>query len=108
MTDNAVSFVVYIPMKPSAKVHGRELLMAVVDAMSREPDFVNTWVHELHDDPNVVVLYETWACTKEFFLEHHLKKHYRQAYEMALSDILAGERRLVFLTPLAGYPQRQA
>jgi quinol monooxygenase YgiN len=105
--DANVSFVVYIPLKPEARERGRELLLRVIDAMSAEPDFVRTWVHEDMSEPDVIVNYETWACTREHFLQHHLQKDYRQAYERALPELLAGERRIVFLREIAAYPGKQ-
>ena len=103
-----VSFVVYLPMKPDQKIRGRAMLMDVVSAMAREPDFINTWVHEKQDDPDVIVLYETWACSKDEFIANHLSKHYRVAYEASLADILSSARQIDFLTPLAAFPERQA
>jgi len=101
-----VSFVVYLPMKPEQKARGRAMLMEVVTAMAEEPDFINTWVHEKQDDPDVVVLYETWACSKDDFIAHHLSKHYRLSYEASLADILSGDRKIEFLNPLAAFPGR--
>jgi quinol monooxygenase YgiN len=103
-----VAFVVYLPMKPEQKARGRALLMDVVEAMSREPDFINTWVHEKQDEPDVVVLYENWACSKDAFISGHLSKPYRTEYEAALAEILSGARQIEFLTPLAAFPARQA
>jgi quinol monooxygenase YgiN len=102
-----VAFVVYLPMKPDQKARGRAMLMEVVTAMSREPDFINTWVHEKQDEPDVVVLYETWACSKDEFISHHLSKPYRTDYEASLAEILSGARQIEFLTPLAAFPVRQ-
>ena len=99
-----VSFVVSLPMKPEHKARGRAMLMDVVTAMSEEPDFINTWVHEKQDDPDVVVLYETWACSKDEFIANHLSKHYRLSYEASLADILSDDRKIEFLNPLAAFP----
>lgn len=96
-----VSFVVYIPLKPEARERGRALILRVLQAMSSEPDFVRTWMHEDMADPNVIVNYETWACSREHFLQHHLQREYRLEYELALPEMLSGERRIVFLRELA-------
>jgi hypothetical protein len=32
--------------------------------MSAEPDFINTWVHQLQDEPNTLVLYETCSWSR--------------------------------------------
>jgi len=106
--EELISFVVYIPIKPGARERGRRMLLDVIATMSSEPDFVNAWVHQQMDDEDTIVVYETWACTREHFLAHHLKKPYRQTYEAALPELLSAERRIVFLQPIAAYPQRRA
>lgn len=102
-----LSFVVYLPAKPEVRVRMRKMLFEVLDAMAREPDFVNTWVHEKIDEPNTLVLYETWACTREYFLSHHINRPYRLAYEAALPGLLAAERRIEFLKGIRAYPARK-
>jgi hypothetical protein len=42
----------------------RAMLFDVVDNMAKEPDFINTWVHEDQAEPDTIVLYETWACSR--------------------------------------------
>lgn len=102
--DESVSFVVYLPTRPEARQKMREMMFAVLDAMSKEPDFVHTWAHEDMNDADMLINYETWACSREVFIEKHLKKPYRQAYEAALPGLLSGERRIVFLKNLRAYP----
>jgi len=103
-----LSFVVYLPVKPSEHERLRNMMYEVLDAMSHESDFVGTWVHEDMDDPHTIVNYETWACSREDFLRRHLARPYRQTFESALPDLLSGERRLVFLRPLRAYPRHSA
>jgi len=64
-------------------------------------------VHQLQDDPNTLVLYETWNCSKEDFITRHLSKPYRQAYEKRLPELLARERRIEFLEVIKSYPVRR-
>jgi quinol monooxygenase YgiN len=105
---DTVSFVVTLSAKPETSARMRELLLDVVTAMSREPDFINTWVHEDLNDPHTVILYETWACSKEHFIEHHLGKSYRLAYEAVLPDLLAKPRTLDFMKIIASFPGKTA
>jgi quinol monooxygenase YgiN len=104
MTSSTVSFVVYLPTRPEARERMRAMMFAVLDEMAKEPDFVRTWAHEDMDDPDLIVNYETWACSREYFIAHHLKKPYRAAYEAALPVLLSGERRIMFLTTIRAYP----
>jgi quinol monooxygenase YgiN len=101
-----VAFVVHLPFKPEHTAHGRQRVMEIVRAMSHEPEFINTWINEMQDEPDTLVLYETWACSRDDFIARQLSKPYRLAYEAELPALLSGERQIVFLTPLAGFPQR--
>ena len=102
-----VAFIVYLPAKPERFAETKERLLEVVHQMSAEPDFVNTWVHQLQDEPNTLVLYETWNCSKEDFIARHLSKPYRQAYEKLLPELLASDRRIEFLDVIEHYPVRR-
>ena len=64
-------------------------------------------MHQLQDDPNTLVLYETWNCSKEDVITRHLGKPYRQAYEKLLPELLARERRIEFLEVIKSYPVRR-
>ncbi|WP_283188253.1 antibiotic biosynthesis monooxygenase [Pseudomonas sp. PMCC200344] len=102
-----VAFIVYLPAKPERFAEMKERLLDVVHQMSAEPDFVNTWVHQLQDDPNTLVLYETWNCSKNDFITRHLSKPYRQAYEQLLPQLLVRERRIEFLDVIKSYSVRR-
>ena len=102
-----VAFIVYLLAKPERFAEMKERLLDVVHQMSAEPDFVNTWVHQLQDEPNTLVLYETWNCSKDDFITRHLSKPYRQAYEQLLPQLLASERRIEFLDVIKSYPVRR-
>lgn len=103
-----VAFIVHLPFKPDRTAQGRQMVMDIVRAMSREPEFINAWVNEMQDEPDTLVLYETWACSRDDFIDRQLSKPYRADYEVLLPELLSGERQIVFLTPLAGFPRRSA
>jgi quinol monooxygenase YgiN len=105
MTQN-ISFIVHLPGKPEAREELYSSLVKVLDEMSNEPDFVNTYLHRSTGDPDTLVLYETWACSAEYFVEHHLKKSYRVDYEGKLKTLLKAERRFEWLEPVRGYEQK--
>lgn len=106
MTEDRVSFVVHLPSRAEKREEMRRMLFEVLDAMAEEPDFVCAWLHEQLDHPDTLVVYETWACTREQFIAHHLSKPYRQAYEAALPTLLSADRRIDFLKPIRDYPHR--
>jgi len=96
-----VSFIVRLPTRPEQREAMRSALYGVLEQMAQEPDFINTFVHEDLDAPDTLVLYETWACTKEYFIAHHLGKPYRQQYEASLEQYLSKARTIEFLKPLS-------
>jgi quinol monooxygenase YgiN len=98
-----VAFVVRLPGKPEARDALYSSLTAVLDEMSKEPDFVNTYLHRSADDPDTLVVYETWACSAQYFMDHHLKKPYRVDYEGKLKDFLKAERTFESLDLLRSY-----
>jgi len=100
MTDK-ISFIVRLPTRPEKRDEMRTRLFEVLHAMSAEPDFVNTSVHEDASAPDTLVLYETWACSRDYFMRHHLAKPYRQAYEAALPELLSQPRSIDFLNPIS-------
>lgn len=94
------AFIVHLPGKPEHREQLEASLLEVLEAMSKEPDFINTYLHRSADDPDTLVLYETWACSREYFVTHHLSRPYRRAYEAALPVLLKRERTLEFLEPM--------
>jgi quinol monooxygenase YgiN len=104
--NESVSFIVRLPTRPEKRDQMRAMLTQVAETMAREPDFVNTWIHEDLNDPDTLVLYETWACSRETFLSTHLARPYRQAYEAALPELLKAPRSIVFLKRLRAFPTR--
>ncbi|OAS21536.1 putative quinol monooxygenase [Paenibacillus oryzisoli] len=74
-------------------------LKPLFDTMSKEPTFVNAIVHENVDNPDEVVFYEIWNCSKEVWLAEEESKSYRQGpYTRAAEFLLA--RELGFYTTL--------
>lgn len=94
---DTIAFIVRLPARHEHAAALEQGLLHVVEAMTKEPDFVATYLHQPPDDPDTFVLYEVWACSKDYFLQHHLGKPYRQAYEAALPSMLRAERSIEFL-----------
>jgi quinol monooxygenase YgiN len=107
VTSNLVSFFVHLPAKPGRRLELERLLISVVEEMKLEPDFINAWIHHSLDNPDLIVVYETWSCTREDFVNRHMKKEYRKEYEAALPDLLATPRTIEFLFPFAEYVKEE-
>ena len=99
----SISFIVHLPSKLGSVDELERRLLDVLEAMSKEPDFINTYLSRAIDDASTLVLYETWGCSREHFFNHHLKASYRIAYEDALPALLRKERTLEFLAPRRSY-----
>jgi quinol monooxygenase YgiN len=103
-----IAFIVHLPGKPEARDELYSSLIKVLDEMSNEPDFVNTYLHRSTEDPDTLVLYETWACSAQYFQDYHLKKSYRVEYEGKLKNLLKSERRFEWLDLVKGYERDAA
>ena len=103
-----MSFIVHLPVKPEAYDELYSGLVKILDKMSQEPDFVNTYLHRSTEDPDTLVLYETWTCSAQYFRDHHLKKDYRLEYEGKLKDRLKAERRFEWLETVRRYERKAA
>lgn len=101
-----ISFIVHLPVKAEAREAFYSSLTKVLDEMSNEPDFVNTYLHRSMEDRDTLVLYETWACSAQYFQEVHLKKAYRLDYEGKLKNLLKSERRFEWLETIKSYESK--
>jgi quinol monooxygenase YgiN len=98
MAERVVLIVRFVP-KLGKYADFRDHLFTLVEKMSREPDFVNTMVHDDLENPDQLVLYEIWSGNKERWLHEQPPKVYRAEYEARLSELL--ERRdITWLTPI--------
>lgn len=109
---NRLSFIVHLPARPERYAELEQGVRQVLQDMSQEPDFIACTLHRAQHEPNTLVVCESWRCDREYFLRHHLPRHYRAAFEHALPGRLAGERRIEFLDdvdpPLQLSAQEQA
>lgn len=95
---------VFLPVKPEARDEFRTKLMEMGGHIAQEPQFVSAAIHEDRDDPDTLVLYETWNGSPQDLAEQ-LERPYRREYEASLAALLKAERRIMFLTaPIATMP----
>jgi quinol monooxygenase YgiN len=77
------TLLVSIPLKPGRADEFLALLDDVFDAMKVEDTFVNATALLSADDPDTIMLYETWL-DRENFMTEQLKRPYREKYEARL------------------------
>jgi quinol monooxygenase YgiN len=94
MNNEQIGFIVHFHLKPGCENQWLSLGPEVIHPMMKEPVFVNFFRLQSKTDPTRFVLYETWSCSKEHFLNVQMKLPYRQKYERLLPDLLVEPRRM--------------
>ena len=69
-------------------------------ARSHSPDFLFATVSSLQPEPNTLISYESWQCTKADFLASHLPSSAeQQAFETSLATLLSAPTTVEWLHP---------
>ena len=98
-----IVLLVRIALKPGKKPEFLEKLHSVVGVMKKEISFINSVVHENVENPDEVVVYETWKGTRETWLAEEYPRPYRKPYEDSLADLVV-DRSVSWLKPMASSP----
>jgi len=85
---DVVTILVTFHVNPGHKAEFTERLRELCETMAQEKTFINSFVTEDLDDPNTLYNYETWAESRESFMETHFTKTYRKPYEDELPRLL--------------------
>ncbi|GAB7129033.1 hypothetical protein JCM19000A_35410 [Silvimonas sp. JCM 19000] len=99
--NNTIVLLIRFETRPGQRDLFVERLASLVKTMSHETDFVNAVLHTNLDEPDVVVIYETWRGTRETWLQQELPRPYRLSYENELAQLVAS-RTVQWLVPLSG------
>ena len=99
MSRKPFTILVRIALKPGRAGEFLALLNDVFDAMKVEDTFVNATALRSADDPDTIMLCETWL-DRENFMSEQLKRPYRERYEARLPEILRAPRELSFYEPI--------
>ena len=97
------TILVSIPLKPGRADEFLALLNDVFDAMKAEETFVNATALRSADDPDTIMLYETWL-DRENFMSEQMKRPYREKYETRLPELLRAPREVSFFEPIRSIP----
>lgn len=87
----SVTYVIKFQIVPYKYNDFLALLNGVLDAMRREPTFVEAVLHADPDDANRLMLYETWEDHDDV-VNVQIHRPYRQAFHDALPAMLAAPR----------------
>ncbi|MFD2615083.1 putative quinol monooxygenase [Paenibacillus gansuensis] len=97
-TTDQIVIVARFTLKPNMKEKFMQILVPLFDRMSQESTFVNAIVHEDIDNPDEVVFYEIWNCSRETWLAEEATKPYRETPNQQAAEIMVG-RTMNWLVP---------
>jgi quinol monooxygenase YgiN len=103
MSRKQFTILVSIPLKPGRADEFLALLNDVFDAMEVEDTFVNATALRSADDPDTIMLFETWL-DRENFMSEQMKRPYRELYEARLPELLRTPREVSFYEPIRRMP----
>ncbi len=82
-----ITLVVFARVKPGTREELLETGRVLFDEPSKEPTFLDAWLHTTEDDPDLIVVYERWNETKESFIRNLLPKPFYKPYLEVLERI---------------------
>jgi quinol monooxygenase YgiN len=100
MTGKLFTLLVHIPLKPGRADEFIALLKDVFEAMTVEETFVRATALRSAEDPDTILLYETWI-DRENFMSVQIKPPCRDRYGARLPEllVLALREKVVRATP---------
>jgi quinol monooxygenase YgiN len=96
--------IVTVKLKPGMAEQFIAIAREVGDAMSKEKEFERAWVHTRADDPDIIVVYEAWSCTYDYFMKELRNKPYRDRFEAEIGNMATAERKIEILNYAISYP----
>ncbi|MBM7569049.1 antibiotic biosynthesis monooxygenase family protein [Paenibacillus sacheonensis] len=100
MSNQLVQLNIRFKAKPGKKEEFRKELSFLIEEMSSEKAFISAIVSDDLDQPDDLIIYETWQGTRDSWLAEELIKPYRKNYEGTLGDLIV-DRNISWLEPKA-------
>ncbi|WP_127493676.1 putative quinol monooxygenase [Paenibacillus glycanilyticus] len=98
MSNQQVQLNIRFKAKPGKKEEFRKALSSLIEEMSSEKSFISAIVSDDLDQPDDLVIYETWHGTRDSWIAEEFTKPYRKNYEGTLSDLIV-DRNVSWLEP---------
>lgn len=95
----SMTYIIGFRVRPQHQERFMSLLNGVLDAMRNEAMFISATLHVDPEDPNRLMLHETWADHQDV-LDVQIKRPYREEWHAALDEILDGPREIQVWRPL--------
>lgn len=103
----SVTYLIDFAVRRGERERFLDLLNGVLDAMREEPMFVAATLHVDPDDAHRFLLHETWRDHQDV-VDVQLARSYRDAWHLALPELLERERAVSVWTPLRSDPRAPA
>ncbi|MGG1634607.1 putative quinol monooxygenase [Paenibacillus sp. NRS-1760] len=98
MSNQQVQLNIRFKAKPGKKEEFSKELSSLIEEMSSEKAFISAIVSDDLDQPDDLIIYETWQGTRDSWLAEELNKQYRKNYEGILGDLIV-DRSVSWLQP---------
>ncbi|WP_366248783.1 antibiotic biosynthesis monooxygenase [Terribacillus aidingensis] len=98
MSNQQVQLNIRFKTKPGKKEEFRKELSSLIEEMSSEKAFISAIVSDDLDQPDDLIIYETWQGTRDSWLAEEFVKPYRKNYEGRLGDLIV-DRSVSWLQP---------
>ncbi|MEC0305009.1 putative quinol monooxygenase [Terribacillus saccharophilus] len=98
MSNQQIQLNIRFKAKPGKKEEFRKELSSLIEEMSSEKSFISAIVSDDLDQPDDLIIYETWQGTRDSWIAEELIKPYRKNYEERLGNLIV-DRSVSWLQP---------
>ena len=99
------TIIVRFPVKPDRQPEFQTELDKLISKLRQEESFVEARVHRDLEEPNTVVLYETYQESRESFLSRVPKQSWFKVFLHRLPNLLIKERDVFWHQQIESYDQ---
>jgi quinol monooxygenase YgiN len=96
MTNEIVTVIVNIKVKPGLEERAKQVLLSAVAPTRAETGCLNYDLHQSASDPAEFLFYENWASEEAFNAHTASTAEHRLALRQRLSELVDGPARLTF------------
>jgi quinol monooxygenase YgiN len=96
MNPSEFKLVVLFRLKEGCASRFLELVDGTIEHIQGESSFIDIQVVQDLDDPDTIMLYETWSDRHDFE-RNQMKRDYRKAYWEGLQDIMRHPQQVMYM-----------
>jgi quinol monooxygenase YgiN len=102
VNEERIVLLIRFDTKPSQRDEFLRSLEKIVNIMRKEASFIDAVISQNIDQPNELLMYETWRGNRESWLRDELPRPYRAEDEQALAELVVS-RDVKWFTPLTSW-----